>query len=120
MAIRIYVPCDTTALSMGADEVAQLIEYHAGIKGADIEIVRNGSRGLFWLEPLIEVDAGAGRIAYGPVEPDDLEGLVEAGLFDGAFNHSLFLGPVEDIPYLKRQQRLPSKLSSKDVSSPQI
>lgn len=106
MAIRIYVPCDTTALSMGADEVAQLIEYHAGIKGADIEIVRNGSRGLFWLEPLIEVDAGAGRIAYGPVEPDDLEGLVEAGLFDGAFNHSLFLGPVEDIPYLKRQQRL--------------
>ncbi|OJS98039.1 formate dehydrogenase beta subunit [Marinobacter nauticus] len=106
MATRIYVPCDTTALSMGADEVARLIEYHAVAQGVNIELVRNGSRGLFWLEPLVEVETGAGRIGYGPVESDDVEGLVAAGLFDGKSDHSLFLGPVEEIPYLKRQHRL--------------
>ncbi|WP_449287791.1 formate dehydrogenase beta subunit [Marinobacter salarius] len=106
MAIRIYVPCDTTALSMGADEVARLIEYHAGTRGVDIELVRNGSRGLFWLEPLVEIETITGRIGYGPVEPDDVQGLMDAGLFNGKTDHPLFLGPVADIPYLKRQQRL--------------
>jgi formate dehydrogenase iron-sulfur subunit len=106
MATRIYVPCDTTALSMGADDVAGLIEHHAGVQGVAIELVRNGSRGLFWLEPMVEVETASGRIGYGPVEPDDVQGLVEAGLFDGASDHPLFLGPVADIPYLKRQQRL--------------
>ena len=106
MATRIYVPCDTTALSMGADDVARLIEHHAGVQGVAIELVRNGSRGLFWLEPMVEVETASGRIGYGPVEPDDVQGLVEAGLFDGAPDHPLFLGPVADIPYLKRQQRL--------------
>ena len=106
MATRIYVPCDTTALSMGADDVARLIEHHAGVQGVAIELVRNGSRGLFWLEPMVEVETASGRIGYGPVEPDDVQGLVEAGLFDGASDHPLFLGPVADIPYLKRQQRL--------------
>jgi formate dehydrogenase iron-sulfur subunit len=106
MATRIYVPCDTTALSMGADDVARLIEHHAGVQGVDIELVRNGSRGLFWLEPMVEIETASGRIGYGPVEPDDVQGLVEAGLFDGAPDHPLFLGPVADIPYLKRQQRL--------------
>ncbi|GGY77131.1 formate dehydrogenase beta subunit [Marinobacter zhanjiangensis] len=106
MATRIYVPCDTTALSMGADEVARLIGYHAGAQGVDMELVRNGSRGLFWLEPLVEIETDAGRIGYGPVEPDDVQGLVDAGLFDGKSEHPLFLGPVVDIPYLKHQQRL--------------
>ncbi|MFL1405110.1 formate dehydrogenase beta subunit [Marinobacter sp. M1N3S26] len=106
MATRVYVPCDTTALSMGADEVAGLIEHYAGTRDVDIELVRNGSRGLFWLEPLVEVETATGRIGYGPVEPDDVPGLVEAGLFEGQSDHSLFLGPVADIPYLKRQQRL--------------
>ncbi|MEP1583962.1 MAG: formate dehydrogenase, partial [Marinobacter sp.] len=106
MATKIYVPCDTTALSMGADDVASRIEHHAGVQGVAIELVRNGSRGLFWLEPMVEVETASGRIGYGPVEPDDVQGLVEAGLFDGASDHPLFLGPVADIPYLKRQQRL--------------
>lgn len=106
MATKIYVPCDTTALSVGADEVARLIEYHASVQGVDIELIRNGSRGLFWLEPLVEVEMATGRIGYGPVEPDDVPGLVEAGLFAGQSNHPLCLGPVADIPYLKRQQRL--------------
>lgn len=106
MTTRIYVPCDTTALSMGADEVAALIEYQAHSGGVDIELVRNGSRGLFWLEPLVEVETTNGRVGYGPVEPDNVPSLVEAGLFVGKADHSLFLGPVEDLPYLKRQQRL--------------
>ena len=106
MATRIYVPCDTTALSMGADEVARLIEHHASVQGVDIDLVRNGSRGLFWLEPLVEIETAKGRIGYGPVEPDDVPGLVDAGLFDASSDHPLHLGSVADIPYLKRQQRL--------------
>lgn len=106
MATRIYVPCDTTALSMGADEVARLIEHHASVQGVDIELVRNGSRGLFWLEPLVEIETAKGRIGYGPVEPDDVPRLVDAGLFDASSDHPLHLGSVTDIPYLKRQQRL--------------
>ena len=97
MAIKIYVPSDTTALSMGADDVARRIEHHAGVQGVAIELVRNGSRGLFWLEPMVEVETASGRIGYGPVEPDDVHELVEAGLFDGASGHPLFLGPVVDI-----------------------
>ena len=106
MATKIYVPCDTTALSMGADDVARLIEHHAGVQGVAIELVRNGSRGLSWLEPLVEVETATGRIGYGPVEPDDVDELVKAGLFGGEPGHPLFLGSVADIPYLKRQQRL--------------
>ncbi|WP_421911977.1 formate dehydrogenase beta subunit [Marinobacter sp.] len=106
MTTRIYVPCDTTALSMGADEVADLIEYQAHSRGVDIELVRNGSRGLFWLEPLVEVETTNGRVGYGPVEPDDVPGLVEAGMFGGKADHALSLGQVEDLSYLKRQQRL--------------
>ena len=64
MLKRIYVPCDTTALSMGADKVAKLIERHANARGLEIELVRNGSRGLFWLEPLVEVETDSGRIGF--------------------------------------------------------
>ncbi|EMP54717.1 NADH dehydrogenase (quinone) [Marinobacter santoriniensis NKSG1] len=106
MATRIYVPCDTTALSLGADDVATLIERHARELGVDITLVRNGSRGLFWLEPLVEVDTGTGRVAYGPVEPEDVAGLVEAGMLEARPEHEKYLGNIEDHPYLKRQQRL--------------
>lgn len=106
MTTRVYVPCDTTALSMGADEVAKLLAYHADRHGVAIELIRNGSWGLAWLEPLVEVETATGRVGYGPVEPDDVEALIDAGLFDGKPDHPLFLGPVPDIPYLKRQQRL--------------
>jgi formate dehydrogenase iron-sulfur subunit len=67
--------------------------------------VRNGSRGLFWLEPLLEVETPAGRIAYGPLEAADVPGLFEAGLQAGG-NHPRYLGPTEEIPYLARQQRV--------------
>jgi formate dehydrogenase iron-sulfur subunit len=67
--------------------------------------VRTGSRGLFWLEPLIEVETAAGRIGYGPVAPDEVARLFEAGFLTGG-SHPKALGRVEDIPYLARQQRL--------------
>ncbi|HHX33718.1 MAG TPA: formate dehydrogenase [Gammaproteobacteria bacterium] len=106
MTITIYVPCDTTALSLGADEVAEQLRYHAQQQGVDIQMVRNGSRGLFWLEPLVEVATEHGRVAYGPVEPEQVAELVAAGLFTAEPEHPLYLGDIEQLPYLKRQQRL--------------
>jgi formate dehydrogenase iron-sulfur subunit len=101
----VYVPRDSGALSMGAEEVAQAIAAEARSAGADVRIVRNGSRGLYWLEPMVEVVTPAGRAAYGPVQPSDVKGLFEAGVTGGGA-HPLALGLTEDIPYLKSQERL--------------
>ncbi|MBZ9560053.1 MULTISPECIES: formate dehydrogenase beta subunit [unclassified Modicisalibacter] len=106
MTVTVYVPGDTTALAMGADVVAETIERTVRHQGAAVTVIRNGSRGLFWLEPLVEVATAAGRVAYGPVEPGEIAGLIEAGLFEGRQDHPLALGPTEEIPYLKNQQRL--------------
>ncbi|HAW23874.1 MAG TPA: formate dehydrogenase, partial [Pseudomonas sp.] len=106
MTITVYVPCDTTARSLGADKVAQRIERAAAARSQELRVVRNGSRGLFWLEPLVEIDTPDGRVAYGPVTPEAVESLIEAGLFEGRHDHALALGLTEEIEYLKRQQRL--------------
>jgi formate dehydrogenase iron-sulfur subunit len=95
---RIFVPRDAAALAVGADDVAAALTGHA-------EIVRTGSRGLFWLEPMIEVETPAGRIAYGPVEADDIPKLLSDGLLTGTAEH-LRLGIPEQIPFLARQTRL--------------
>ena len=105
MSIRVYVPKDSTALSLGAEEVALEIKKLAG---DNVEIVRNGSRGMFWLEPLVEVVTPQGRIGYGPVQVSDVKGLLEAGLLEGKA-HALCVGNPEEIPYLKTQQRLTFK-----------
>ena len=99
---RVYVPKDSTALSLGADEVA------AAFVAQGFEVVRTGSRGLFWLEPLVEVDTPSGRFGYGPVGAADVGGLVAAGI-GAAGSHPLAIGLVEDHPYLKSQQRLTFK-----------
>jgi formate dehydrogenase iron-sulfur subunit len=101
----IYVPCDSAAVSVGADDVASAIARAAQLRGLELRIVRNGSRGMFWLEPLVEVATAAGRIAYGPVAERDVAGLFDAGFLEGAA-HRLRLGPTDDIPYLKNQERL--------------
>ncbi|MEQ9462019.1 MAG: NADH-ubiquinone oxidoreductase-F iron-sulfur binding region domain-containing protein [Haliea sp.] len=106
MATRIFVPSDTTARALGADAVAAAIEREALARKIDLELVRNGSRGLFWLEPLVEVETSAGRVAYGPVRAEDVGGLFEAGLCSGAARHASFQGRPEDIPFLRNQQRL--------------
>jgi len=103
--ITVYVPRDSAALAAGADRVARCIAKEAAARGLMLEIVRNGSRGMFWLEPLVEVNTPAGRIAYGPVTPDDVAGLFDAGFLTGG-RHPLALGPTEEIPYLKKQERL--------------
>jgi formate dehydrogenase iron-sulfur subunit len=101
---RIFIPRDAGALALGSDEVERAIIAAERRLGLDVEIVRTGSRGLFWLEPMIEVETAAGRIAYGPVKPEDVEALFDAGLLDGA-PRALRLGRPEDIPFLKRQTR---------------
>lgn len=101
----IYVPRDSAALAVGADAVAARLQAECDRRGLAIRLVRNGSRGLFWLETLVEVATPQGRIAYGPVEPGDVPGLLDAGLLQGA-NHALWHGPTEQIPYLAKQERL--------------
>jgi formate dehydrogenase iron-sulfur subunit len=95
---RVFVPRDAAALAVGADAVAAALAGHA-------DIVRTGSRGLFWLEPMIEVETPEGRIAYGPVEAADIPDLLSEGLLTGTAQH-LRLGITERIPYLARQTRL--------------
>jgi formate dehydrogenase iron-sulfur subunit len=100
MSTTVYVPRDAAALAAGADALAAAIE-----RLPDVKVVRNGSRGLLWLEPLVEVQTPAGRIAYGPVTLDDLPSLVAAGFLQGGA-HALRLGAVEEIAQFKRQERL--------------
>jgi len=105
MSTTVYVPRDTTALACGAEAVARAIGTQAKARGLDVSVVRNGSRGLYWLEPLVEVVTPNGRVGYGPVTEDAVVGLFEAGFLDGAA-HALAHGVVDDIPYLASQQRL--------------
>lgn len=105
MSIRVHVPRDSTALSVGAESVAAGIAGEAVRRGADIVVVRNGSRGLFWLEPLVEVETAQGRVAYGPVTVKDIAALFDADFLHGGA-HPLSHGPTELIPYLHRQERL--------------
>jgi formate dehydrogenase iron-sulfur subunit len=105
MTTRIFIPADTTALALGADAVADEVVRQARDRGLDIEIIRNGSRGAFWLEPLVEVEKDGWRVAYGPVNAGDVAGLFEAG-FPEDCEHELCLGEVGDIEWLARQDRL--------------
>jgi len=104
-AVRVYVPSDSSAVAVGANRVVHGIERLARERKREVEIVRNGSRGLYWLEPMVEVTTPAGRIAYGPVSTADLPGLFDADFLNGG-QHALRLGIPEEIPYLKNQERL--------------
>ena len=103
--ITVYVPRDTAAIAMGAHKVAEQLASQAKARGLDVQIVRNGSRGLLWLEPMIEVQTAKGRVAYGPVQTEDLPGLFDADFLQGG-THTLCHGLTEAIPYLKDQERL--------------
>src|SRR5687768_14655368 len=89
---------------MGAEAVAGALAREAGARGIDLDLVRTGSRGMYWLEPLVEVDTAAGRIGYGPVRVTDVPDILAAVLRDGS--HRLNLGRVESVPYFARQERL--------------
>ncbi len=102
---RVFVSRDACAIAVGAERVATALAAAATRAALDIEIVRTGSRGLYWLEPLVEVETPTGRVAYGPIRPEDVPGLFACGFLDGA-RHARALGATDSIPWLKRQTRL--------------
>ena len=104
MTMRIFVPRDAGAVAVGADEVAAALELAAVNTGIAVEIVRTGSRGLYWLEPMVELATSNGRIAFGPVTAADASSLFDAMAAGGS--HPRYLGLTEQIPWLKRQTRL--------------
>lgn len=105
MSVTVFVPGDSAALAVGADRVAEAIGREAASRNLEVHIVRNGSRGMLWLEVLVEVRTEHGRIAYGPVKASDVASLFDAGFLTGG-EHRLCLGPTKDIPFLKSQTRL--------------
>lgn len=102
---RIFIPGDSGALSVGAEAVARRLLIECAARGIEIQLVRNGSRGLYWLEPLLEVETAHGRMAYGPVSPEDIPELLDHGLLEGRM-HRLGHGLTEHIPFLAGQERL--------------
>lgn len=106
MSVRVYVPGDMAAVAVGADQVAAALLSEAARRGVAIELVRNGSRGAFELEPLVEVETPAGRIGYSRVAPSQVAALAEAGLFEGKAGHPACVGRPEEVAFLKRQTRL--------------
>ena len=111
----LYLPQDAAAVALGADRIARCLQDESTRRGLAIEIVRTGSRGAIWLEPLLEVDTPAGRIGYGPVTPGDVAGLLDAGLLDEGLldeglldrgAHALRIGRPEEHPWFAGQTRL--------------
>ncbi|NNE42066.1 MAG: formate dehydrogenase [Marinicaulis sp.] len=103
--VKIFAPCDAAALSVGADDVAAAIAAEAAKRNIEIDLVRTGTRGMLWLEPLIEVETSKGRVAYGPVEPGDVASLFNASFHKGG-EHKLGHGAAKEIPYFAKQERL--------------
>lgn len=107
--MKIYVPIDAAARALGSDEVAVALKAELQKQGVEAQIVRNGSRGMIWLEPLVEVDLDGTRVGFGPFEVEDVPALVSeitAGLTADSRKHPRALGPVEEIEWMKGQQRL--------------
>jgi len=105
MSAVVYVPRDSSACSLGANAVARAVVAEAQRRDVGLELRRNGSRGLYWLEPMIEVAAPGGRLAYGPVSTSDVPALFDSDFLHGG-RHRLLLGAPEEIPYLNTQERL--------------
>ena len=102
---KVFVPMDSAALSMGANEVAQAISDQATKSGLDVTVVRNGSRGMLWLEPLVEVETETGRVGYANVTADQISDLIAAGFLSGS-SHDSCIGLVEELDFLKNQTRI--------------
>ncbi len=105
MSTKIFIPRDSFALALGANEIASAIAREAKARGELIRIIRNGSRGMAWLEPLIEVETAQGRVGYGPIEIGDISSLFDAGFLSGG-SHRKNIGNVDEHPFLARQTRL--------------
>ena len=115
-AATLWLPRDAAAVAAGADDVAAALDAAASARHLPLALVRNGSRGLLWLEPLLEVATPAGRVAFGPVQVGDVDRLVCAGLLDAAIAQqglpealaadALHLGLTEALPYFAKQRRI--------------
>ncbi|SFI57278.1 formate dehydrogenase beta subunit [Phyllobacterium sp. CL33Tsu] len=105
MTVTFYVPRDSGALALGAERVAKVLQSEIDSRGLDARIVRNGSRGMYWLEPLVEVETLSGRVAYGPVKASEVPALLDNGMGEGRV-HPLWLGLTDQLPFLARQTRL--------------
>ena len=103
--LKLFIPCDSVARAVGADQLAAALAAEAERRQIALQILRTSSRGLYWLEPLVELESAAGRLGFGPVAVEDTASLLDALATDPA-SHPLALGLVEQIPYLKTQQRL--------------
>lgn len=97
--MKIYIPRDAAAKALGAERIVKAVEAEIKERGIDAQIIRNGSRGMIWLEPLVEVETAEGRVGYGPVTVADVKSIFE-GDSDKA------LGDVEQIPFFAAQTRL--------------
>lgn len=106
--IKIYIPQDSASKSIGADRVAVEILKVANANNLSIEIIRNGSRGMLWLEPLVEVETENGRVGFGPISVSDVESLINHDFLNKQ-THPLCIGLVDEYPWLKDQQRLTFK-----------
>ncbi len=103
--ITVYVPRDSAARSVGADEVACAVEHAASAAGRAIRLVRTGTRGMLWLEPLVEIETEHGRVGYGPIRAAEVADLITHGMLDGAANDR-YLGLVAELPWMRDQHRL--------------
>jgi formate dehydrogenase iron-sulfur subunit len=108
MSPRIFISRDSGALCVGAEDVAHSFRKAFDRRGLDVDIVRTGSRGMYWLEPLVEVATDKGRVGYGPVSVSEVDALLDAGMLEGK-SHKLGIGVVEEFPWLKSQTRLTFK-----------
>ena len=110
MSMTFFIPQDTTALALGSDSVALTMASELKERGVEGGIIRNGSRGMFWLEPLLEVEIDGSRLGFGPVKSSDMPSILDSlnsrTKNTKSLNHPLFLGEVNEIDYLARQQRL--------------
>ena len=113
--MEVFVPQDTTSLALGSNDIASLLMELGTNRGLDVNLTRNGSRGMFWLEPLLEVELEGDRVGFGPVTLADVPSIID--ILEDSQNdfsnitHPLFLGRIESIEYLAKQQRLTFKRS---------
>ncbi len=99
--MKVYIPLDSAAVALGADAIATAVLAEAALRGMTVEVVRNGSRGMVWLEPLVEVATDAGRLGFGPMTVADVPAL-----FGDLAAHPKTLGLVDDLPWMRGQTRL--------------
>ena len=108
MSLRVYISRDTTAVAVGAERVVQRFEVEATQAELSYELVRNGSRGAFGLEPLLEVDSVRGRVGFAAVMPEDIPEVIRC-VKEGVFDHPKYVGLITEIPWLSNQTRVTFK-----------